>query len=147
MKYPFSASLLALLLCIPTAQARDNAIAPIGFGSATWLAHPHHAAKATALRISDSADAGTSRIGVPALMPADARHTDQGESLPGGRIGAVPARARERAVAIPRPLTLRLAHAGGADAPDALASLNAQTALLRTCGDAGAIDAAPEHLE
>lgn len=151
MKHPFFAGLLALFLCAQAAQARDNAIAPIGFGSATWLAHPHGTSVA-GLRISDRSATPSGRIGLPALMMDERDATRAGAMLQASAVTHSAARphGESGAAALQRPLTLRLAHSGSRAMADALASLNAQAGSLRACtnGDlGGAIDATPQHLE
>jgi len=151
MKHPFFASLLALFLCAPAAQARDNGIAPIGFGSATWLAHPHGMSVA-GLRISDSSATLTGRIGLPAFM-IDERNANRAGNLPQASAVTNPAayaRGEHGAAVLQRPLTLRLAQGGARAMAEALASLNAQAGSLRACASrdlGGAIDATPQHLE
>lgn len=127
MKHPFYASLLALCVLAPAAQARDNAILPAGVGSAS-LAYAYPGAGLSGLRISDGMHAHAPRIGPPALTLADAGEA----ALPPVHAAPVPgAHLAIGAAALKRPLTLRLAQAGSAGTSDALASLNARAGSSR----------------
>lgn len=83
MNITFFASLLALSMLAPGAQAKDNAIRISGFGAAVPAHADDRCAQRPAcasLRISDDLDARVGRVGLPALMALNVV-ADNGPSL------------------------------------------------------------------